>query len=813
MSTFTKAYLEDEEGNVVVPIVAVETDEITDESITLEKLNPNAIDDTPQQSSNKLLKSSGGYNLLNKIIKEMANSGTSTYPEFNTTTPYSKDTIIRKDDELYKFNTAHSAGAWNPSQVTRASIKDIVIDFILNGLEDGSITPKLSTNFDSWAEESVSTNYEQTTVVDTTGGTVSIDSSSPANLMKIYPITDFYATSLISTGFNLLHHAIAVGNAWYFEVPHLKATNTSIGTALENNGVLFTGSNHENLRPTVYFKPLASGVPTTATDGTLATYTDKDGRRHYTTSGAGYLIVSGIERTNVCAHIGWSRRYDEYISVSDANDAGSVVDVASGIHALHSYDKMLVIGALADRIEKATDTTIKWTRRLDRVQPSWTNTPVEEEGVATGQYLHSAEISTMKADGAATFETINTGLSVNGTTVSYTDNNAEAVTDYVKYELAAEDTGTATISSSFKCEDWGLIVLRGATGAAKINIAYAQNVPDNLRTALPVINDLNHCTGSIGQGYGVCSTGTYTKDKVVTIQHFLLLQGAMINVLFTTPINTDLSTLNVSLSGAKPIRILGQNLPAGVVKAQTYATLAYYDEAWNIVNMFVPEDSMLPSNIFVDMGLSSGVKWATRDIDITKPSGFCDTPFTYQKSFFSWGNIDGHNPINNTFAGVYNWGSVNQAEPWYEGQVYGTTKGSTLTGNMPVNEEFDPARANLGGDRRTPTTAEYKELFDNCIYINADGTEVDTSKTDKRVTVNGIVGLYLQSKINGQRLFFSASGFCDSTSWYGRGSYGDYWSSSFDSARYARSLTFSPGGVNPQGNYYRYYGFAVRAVK
>ena len=44
------------------------------------------------------------------------------------------------------------------------------------------------------------------------------------------------------------------------------------------------------------------------------------------------------------------------------------------------------------------------------------------------------------------------------------------------------------------------------------------------------------------------------------------------------------------------------------------------------------------------MGLPSGVKWASRDIDLTKPGGFCETPFTYEKSFFSWGNIDGHNP-------------------------------------------------------------------------------------------------------------------------------------------------------------------------
>ena len=734
------------------------------------------------------------------------------FPAFSTVTAYAVGDVVYYDNKLWRFTTAHAADQWDVNDVTEYTVADLVAD-LKAGLLDGDIVAKISENLESWAGESVSANYEQTAAADTTGGTISIDSSVDAELESVVPTTDFFASQLISTGFNLLRRAVAVGNGWYFEVPHLVATQQSIGTAMENNGVLFTNSNHANLTPTVYFKPLASGVPTSVTDGTLATYTDKDGRRHYTTSGEGYLIVSGIDRASVCAHLGWSRRYDEYISVADANDAGSVVDMAAGIAALHSYNKMLVIGAVADRIAKATDTTIRWTRRLDRVQPTWTNTPVEEEGVATGQYLHSAEISAMKADGAATFETLQTGLSVSGTTVSYTDGNAEGATDYVKYELAAEATGTAAVSSAFKCEDWGLIILRGATGTAKVNIAYGQNVPDNLRTALPVINDLNHCTGSIGQGTAVCSTGTYDKDKVVTIQHFLLLQYAQIHVLFTTPINTERSTLNVSLTGAKPLRILGQNLPAGVVKAQTYATLVYDGEAWNIVNMFRPGAEFDPSGLLVDMGLASGVKWAARDLDLTKPGGFCDTPFTYNKSFFSWGNIDGHNPVSNSFAGVYNWGSVNDAEPYYEGQPYGNTKGNTLAGDIPVGEEYDAARANLGEPWRMPTSAEFAELIAGCIYIDADGNEVDTSKADKRVTVNGIVGLYLQSKTNGNRLFFACSGYGYGSSWSNRGAYGNYWSASFGSSRSARFLIFSSGGVYPQSSDNRYYGFSVRAVQ
>ena len=161
----------------------------------------------------------------------------------------------------------------------------------------------------------------------------------------------------------------------------------------------------------------------------------------------------------------------------------------------------------------------------------------------------------------------------------------------------------------------------------------------------------------------------------------------------------------------------------------------------------------------------------------------------------------------------YNWGGVNAQEPWYDGQPYGSTPGNTLTGNIAVGEDFDAARANLGAPWRMPTTGEYAELFANIRYINADGTPIDSAQTNKLVTVNGVVGLYLESTINGARLFFSCSGYGYGRSWNLRGSYGYYWSSTFDSARYARGLHFYSGGVNPQYSNNRYYGFAVRPVQ
>jgi hypothetical protein len=81
------------------------------------------------------------------------------------------------------------------------------------------------------------------------------------------------------------------------------------------------------------------------------------------------------------------------------------------------------------------------------------------------------------------------------------------------------------------------------------------------------------------------------------------------------------------------------------------------------------------------------------------------------------------------------------------------------------------------------------------------------------VTVNGINGLYLRSKINGNRLFFPASGHGSGRSWYSRTCNGYFWSSTFGSARYARYLLFNSNGVLPQNVNYRFYGFAVRPVQ
>lgn len=211
------------------------------------------------------------------------------------------------------------------------------------------------------------------------------------------------------------------------------------------------------------------------------------------------------------------------------------------------------------------------------------------------------------------------------------------------------------------------------------------------------------------------------------------------------------------------------------------------------------------------MGLPSGLLWAPMNMDARQERGFAESPFLYDCSFVSWGNVEPHSPNSDNAAFDYDWGGVNQQAPWYDGQVYGSTLGSELMTNLDI--AHDVAHLICGEKWRMPASAELKELVDYCDFVQADGTTViDASVVDKRVTVNGVLGIYLKSKINGNLLFFACSGYGDGTRWNGRGSSGYYWSASFSSARNAHDLYFGSGGVNPQSDNNRSRGFAVRPV-
>ena len=348
-------------------------------------------------------------------------------------------------------------------------------------LENGTIVPKLATNLESWeGREDLTVNSTFSEPVRTTAGDASIVSSKGGKIVSIVPRSDFYASALKATGFNLLRNAVQIGTTtkYYFLVP--KLIFGTFGTADEPNGVLFTNAQGEKMTPTVYFKKLSDGVPTSSSYGSACTHTTSNGYRFYTCSEIGYMVVDGATLASTCAHIAWSRRYDEYKAIDAADDAGSSISLAAIFTALHAANQpaLFITNEVRDFIE-FTNTTAVWHRVCNKTTVStWTNTEIPSEGGGASTYIHSASISGMKSGGVARIGS--TMLTVEGTTVSFTDGNATAASADVIYELATQASGTVSITPTYSLEDWGLEYLEGATGTAEVTTQYCRNYPDSL---------------------------------------------------------------------------------------------------------------------------------------------------------------------------------------------------------------------------------------------------------------------------------------------------------------------------------------------
>lgn len=215
------------------------------------------------------------------------------------------------------------------------------------------------------------------------------------------------------------------------------------------------------------------------------------------------------------------------------------------------------------------------------------------------------------------------------------------------------------------------------------------------------------------------------------------------------------------------------------------------------------------SDNLIDLGLPSGRLWCKSNINIASETGLNDTPFTQDASYFSWGNVEGHNPVGNIFD--YNFGRVNTNSPWYRGQVYGSTNGSLLTTDIPTNSDFDAAISILGSGFRMPSKADFEELFQFCEPVDANGELITIS--NKRTTVNGIIGVYLRSSINGKFIFFPACGYATENRLSSMG-FLNYWTStietSLQSGRYAFQFLCSGDIQMIHGQ--RFLGLVIRPV-
>ena len=155
---------------------------------------------------------------------------------------------------------------------------------------------------------------------------------------------------------------------------------------------------------------------------------------------------------------------------------------------------------------------------------------------------------------------------------------------------------------------------------------------------------------------------------------------------------------------------------------------------------------------YVDLGLPSGLLWATCNVGADNPEDYGD--------YFAWGETQPK--------GYYDWstyqycnGNYNTLTKYCNNSSYGYN-GFTdiLTALLP---EDDAATANWGNTWRMPTKEEWQELYNNTAYT--------------WTTQNGVNGRLFTAS-NGNTLFLPAAGYRYYNYLGDAGSYGYYWSSS-----------------------------------
>lgn len=454
----------------------------------------------------KLVVDSARSQTLDQSLLNLIERNTLGFPPFSTVTAYAVGDKCFYDRRLYKFTASKAAGAWDSTKVAEFSIKeycDAIIAALQVGLESGSIIPTLAGNLESWAEDvsEVSNSWDET--IRSTAGDDPIDTSFGGVLTDIVAKSDFKCDALVTSGYNLLRLAsnggvaVAVGNGWYFPVPHLELG--AFGDATKNNGVLLTDKDGNNIKTaTVRFKALADGVPASVNDGVAATYQDvtynDETFRTYLSSGAGYLIVSGITYADTCAHLAWEDWYDKYVSPTAEDDAGDSISLTALFAAApNGTGKFLALGSggntVATRATRTSSTQMTITDPIGRItSPSWTNEQQEDEET----YKHSLAISGMKSDGLAQIEGSDQVLTVVGTTVSYIDANATAISGAVRYEKATAATANVTLTKTqYALNDCGIEMKSGSTGEAYFGCTYSQNVADALSQIAKVKLDIS----------------------------------------------------------------------------------------------------------------------------------------------------------------------------------------------------------------------------------------------------------------------------------------------------------------------------------
>lgn len=255
-----------------------------------------------------------------------------------------------------------------------------------------------------------------------------------------------------------------------------------------------------------------------------------------------------------------------------------------------------------------------------------------------------------------------------------------------------------------------------------------------------------------------------------------------------SPTLADAHTSNGSGAGSFSSYMTGLTMGT-TYYVRAYATNSFVTVYGNQLSFTITNDEAA----YVDLGLPSGLLWATCNVGADSPEEYGD--------YFAWGETqpkDTYNLNTYQYANGTSWDDP-QLIKYCNRSEYGYNDFTdNLTTLLP---EDDAATANWGSNWRMPTKEEWQELYQN------------TTRT--WTTQNGVNGR-LFTAANGNSLFLPAAGWRYESNLNWSNSKGGYWSSSLHTSfpSDAHNFGFDMASFfeigNPDGN--REGGHSVRPV-
>ena len=427
-------------------------------------------------------------------------------------------------------------------------------------------------------------------------------------------------------------------------------------------------------------------------------------------------------------------------------------------------------GGRSDFTNVMDDGSIRWSAGTERIYlaiPDETNPQIVEMTAFT-----TVESNILAFEGEAAEGLIQAGEY----DIWYLGNSKESGDSYITEEIENEvvrSISGSIATQSGDLEDLGYCHIAKTTVTAETE---GEEVVLSLNGTLKNQIAIAHLDlEGITQLKGDAIVGTeYILQYVDGEFEFSVTQDAAANIDVTDGTNASYvvllpnATANVDLKSntSKKVTFEG-GVEANKIYYNYVSDMEYYPLAWEDYE----ETNEINGHEYVDLGLPSGLLWATCNVGAETPEEYGD--------YFAWGDINTKSNYTSSNYSTYN------------------VQITDISGNA----QYDAATANWGGSWRMPTKDEMNELRSNCTWT--------------WITQNEVNGYNVEGP-NGNSIFLPAAGYYSWQSHKDAGTRGFYWSSSdyindFSIVNYALSLTIKNTSYNMGGND-RGNGRSVRPV-